>query len=205
MLQNRVDPLGRLIFTEARGHWMGNRGRIHNEKKQITHRFRLKAWITCLLEFRGRKRVVMAPNRYTELFFLDEATAFAAGHRPCFECRRKAFNHFKACWLKGNPEYGFTEKTPVKEIDAVLHKERINKKGEKVTYEEAFSRLPDGVFVLYQSEPYLVANHLLHQWTPFGYKKTIAQPPLKNVTVLTPRSLVNTFRAGYQPQWEEVQ
>ena len=204
MLQNRVDPLGHLIFTEARGHWMGNRGRIHNEKKQITHQFKLKAWLICMLEFRNRKRTVMAPGQYTELFFLDEATAFAAGHRPCFECRRKDFTYFKTCWLKGNPQYGFTEMTSIKEIDAVLHSERMDKRGEKVTYEDLFSNLPDGSFIFNEEQPYLVAGGSIYKWTPAGYEKGIVRPQLKNVTVLTPRSVVNTFRAGYQPQQAKV-
>jgi hypothetical protein len=84
-MQNRVDPFGNIIETKARGSFMGNRGVIHNEQKQITHAFKHKAWITCVLDFKGRKRTVMTVDRWTELFFLDEATAFAAGHRPCFE------------------------------------------------------------------------------------------------------------------------
>jgi len=99
MLQNRVDPLGNIIKTPARGQWMGNRGVIHNDKKEILRPFKLKAWITCKLEFKNWKRQVMTPNRYTELFFLDEATAFGAGHRPCFECRRDDYNLFKSYWL----------------------------------------------------------------------------------------------------------
>src|ERR1700743_3660322 len=102
MLQNRVDPQGNIIKTTARGAWMGNRGQLHNEQRQIVRPFKLKAWLTCLLQFNGRKREVMSPQRYTELFFLDEATAFAAGHRPCFECRRKDYDLFKSFWLQGN-------------------------------------------------------------------------------------------------------
>jgi hypothetical protein len=113
MLQNRVDPFGNLIKTRARGTWMGNRGVLHDDKQQLLRPFKLKAWLTCRLEFKGRKRQIMAPHRWTELFFLDEATAFAAGHRPCFECRRSDFNKFKSLWIKGNPEYNFDEKTPI--------------------------------------------------------------------------------------------
>ena len=91
-MQNRVDPFGNIIATKARGEWMGNRGKIHNDNKEITHAFKLKAWLTCKLEFKNRRREVMGLKTYTELFFLDEATAFAAGHRPCFECRREDFN-----------------------------------------------------------------------------------------------------------------
>jgi len=103
MLQNRVDPFGNILKTSARGLWMGNRGILHNDRKELLRPFKLKAWITCKLQFNGRKREVMTPNRYTELFFMDEATSFAAGHRPCFECRREDYKKFKTLWLKGNP------------------------------------------------------------------------------------------------------
>src|SRR5258706_7062392 len=136
MLQNRIDPFGNIITTKARGFWMGNRGILHNEDQKILRPFKLKAWITCVLEFRGRKRQVMAPNRYTELFFLDEATSFAAGHRPCFECRRKDADKFKSFWLKGNPEYNFDQKTSIQEIDNILHKERMEYNKSKITFEE---------------------------------------------------------------------
>ncbi|HTJ10817.1 MAG TPA: hypothetical protein VL547_02270, partial [Dinghuibacter sp.] len=99
MLQNRVDPYGNIIFTPARGAWMGNRGLLHDAQQHIRRPFRLKAWIICVLQFKGRHRPVMAPGQYTELFFLDEATALSAGHRPCAECRREDFNRFKAAWI----------------------------------------------------------------------------------------------------------
>lgn len=130
-MQNRVDPFGNIIETKARGLWMGNRGKIHNEKKQITHAFKLKAWLTCKLEFNNRHREIMGAKTYTELFFLDEATAFAAGHRPCFECRRNDFLYFKKRWLNANPEFEFDDGTSIQQIDAVLHAERMNKDGSK--------------------------------------------------------------------------
>src|SRR5688572_2180120 len=133
MLQNRVDPLGRLIETRARGSWLGNRGVIHNEHKQITRAFKHKAWITCALEFKGRKRTVMSPDRWTELFFLDEATAFAAGHRPCFECRREEALRFKSFWIQGNPEHSFHMKTSIQLIDNIIHSERIDANNKKIT------------------------------------------------------------------------
>ena len=95
-MQNRVNPFGEIIETKARGLWMGNRGHIHNDDRKIVRPFKLKAWIACKLEFKNRHREIMAHNLYTELFFLDEATAFAAGHRPCFECRRENAEKFKA-------------------------------------------------------------------------------------------------------------
>jgi hypothetical protein len=200
MLQNRVDPFGNIIKTPARGSWMGNRGILHDEHQQIIRPYKLKAWLTCLLEFNGRKRQVMAPNRYTELFFMDEATAFAAGHRPCFECRRQDFSRFKTYWLKGNPAYGFNEKTSIYEIDKILHKERMNKDGSKVMYKENIYHLPSGAFVLVNDEPFLLADNLLHKWTVSGYENEMVISNIKQVTVLTPASIVNTFRAGYIPQ-----
>lgn len=200
MLQNRVDPWGNLIRTTARGAWMGNRGVIHDEDRTIIQPFKLQAWLICVLQFKDRRRQVMTPNRYTELFFLDEATAFAAGHRPCAECRRKYFNRFKTAWLAGNPEHEFNERTPIWKIDAVLHKERINRSGVKITYRESFHVLPNGSFVTQEGRAFLVAEGLLFPWTPFGYEEAIRPDRRALMDVLTPRSVINVFRAGYLPQ-----
>ncbi len=200
MLQNRVDPIGNLIRTPARGSWLGNRGVIHNHQQEIVRPYKTKAWITCLLSFKERKRKIMMPDRWTELFFFDEATAFAAGHRPCAECRRNDFNRFKSCWLKGNPEYGFNIKTPIKDIDEIIHKERINAGKTKITFNENIAAIPDGSFVLLNDNAYLVARPNLLLWTPFGYEKKIAMPLTGKLMVLTPRSMVNTLRAGYEVQ-----
>lgn len=200
MLQNRVNPFGRFIKTPARGAWMGNRGVLHNEQQEIVRPFKLKAWIICKLEFKGRKRPIMAPNHWTELFFLDEATAFAAGHRPCFECRREEATHFKACWIKGNLQYGFEMKTPIGEIDKMLHKERRDDRGEKLTFESNAVNLPDGTFVIVDKMPYLLKEKQLFLWTPSGYETRMALPAATVLTVLTPRSVVEAFRAGYKPQ-----
>ena len=200
MLQNRVDPQGNIIKTSARGTWLGNRGQLHGDTQTILRPFKLKAWLICLLQFKGRHRQVMAPNLYTELFFLDEATAFAAGHRPCFECRRDDANHFKTTWLKGNPDYGFNYKTLIGKIDEIIHQERIDKNGRKITFEATVEDLPDGVFIQIGAEPYLFANKMIRRWTPFGYEQDAPLPASTKVTVLTPRSVVNAFRSGYQPQ-----
>ena len=200
MLQNRVDPFGNIIKTSARGAWMGNRGLLHDEHQNLLRPFKLKAWLICKLEFKGWHRKVMTPNRYTELFFMDEATAFAAGHRPCFECRREDYNKFKTYWLKGNPKYGFNEKTSIKKIDDILHSERINNNRSKVTYEENIKDLPDGAFVLFNNQPHLIFKGLMYLWSPFGYEKGIALAGVGKLPVLTPKSVVNTFRAGYIPQ-----
>jgi len=200
MLQNRVDPRGNIISTSARGAWLGNRGQLHGKGNTILRPYKHKAWIICVLQFKGRHRQVMSPGLWTELFFLDEATAFAAGHRPCFECRREDANRFKAAWLKGNPGYGFDKKTSINKFDDILQAERIDTNNEKVTFEADINDLPDGTFVQLDSQAYLVANHLIHRWTPFGYDKTEVFPSSSKVKVLTPKSIVAVFRAGYQPQ-----
>jgi hypothetical protein len=200
MLQNRVDPFGQLIKTPERGAWLGNRGVIHNEHKEIVRAFKIKAWITCVLEFRGRHREIMQPHRWTELFFLDEATAFSAGHRPCFQCRYKDHQRFKEFWLKGNPQYGFNMKTPVSKIDNILQTERIAADKSKVTYEKEIEALPNGTFVMFKEKPYLLKDHLLYLWSPEGYAKAITLPDVEKLQVLTPRSFVNMFIAGYVPQ-----
>ncbi len=199
MLQNRVDPKGNIIATSARGAWMGNRGQLHDRGKTILRPFKLQAWLTCVLQFNGRHREVMAPGLYTELFFLDEATAFAAGHRPCFECRRQDANRFKAAWLKGNPQYGFGSKIGISKIDAIIHTERIAKDGSKVTFEAAANGLPEGTFIELRGEPHLVNGGKVYLWTPFGYGDSETLPG-GMMKVLTPRSVVESLRAGYQVQ-----
>ena len=199
MLQNRVDPLGRFIQTSARGSWMGNRGVIHNDK-QITKLFKHKAWIICALEFKGRKRTVMTPGRWTELFFLDEATAFAAGHRPCFECRKDDAQRFKSCWIKGNPKYNFSMKTSIRQIDEIIHRDRIDSEKKKVTHPCISSDIPEGTFIWMKDDPYVFAKGRLHRWTAFGYEDSMAVPNSPTLTMLTPHSIVNAFRAGYTPQ-----
>lgn len=197
MLQNRVDPLGQLIRTPARGAWMGNRGLLHDEHQRIVRPFKLKAWLICVLQFKGRRRKVMSPRLYTELFFLDEATAFSAGHRPCFECRREAAQHFRACWVRGNPAYPFTPTTSIYEIDDVLHRERTGLAG---AYSALIGDLPNGVFVRYSDQPHLVADGALYPWSPFGYGEPVVPDAGVELSVITPRSTVNAFRMGYVPQ-----
>lgn len=200
MFQNRVDPFGNIFKTQARGTCMGNRGVIHNAHQEITHAFKHKAWITCVLEFKGRKRTVMTPDRWTELFFLDEATAFAAGHRPCFECRREDALRFKKCWIEGNPEYHFTMKTSINAIDEVLHRERIDTERKKVTHQRLTSQMPAGVFVVMNGDPYLFNLGNLYRWTPYGYENKVEMPQAMKVEILTPHSVVNAFLAGYVPK-----
>ena len=187
-LENRVDPYGVLFRTPARGTLMGNRGgALHNEAREIVRPWKTRRWIACVLEFKGRHRTVMTPRRYTELFFLDEAVAFAAGHRPCAECRRERFNAFKAAWSRG----------PVlaDAIDLELDRHRKQR-----TWRASPESLPDGAFVELDRSPWLLWNGALLLWTPAAYTQRRDRPKGGAVTVLTPRPIVDCFRRGYQPQ-----
>src|SRR6266567_2446413 len=158
-LQNRVDPFGNLFRTFARGTMMGNRGgALHDADREIVRRYKSRRWIACVLEFRGRHRVVMSPNRYTELFFLDEAVAFAAGHRPCAECRRERYNAFREAWRCRNRQ---SRPPSADEMDLELHPARIDKERKKVTHQALLSHLPDGCFVEIEGSAYLVLGDTL--------------------------------------------
>jgi hypothetical protein len=135
----------------------------------------------------------MTPGRYTELFFLDEALAFAAGHRPCAECRRARFNAFRDAWSPG-------AQLRAPEMDAELHTARVDRRGRKVTYEAALDSLPNGCFVEMDGDAWLVWNEVLLQWTPEGYARRIRRPDQLMVTVLTPGPIVECFRRGYEPE-----
>jgi hypothetical protein len=176
---------------------MGNRGgALHNEKHEIVRPYASRRWITCLLEFKGRHRVVMSPRRYTELFFLDEAVALAAGHRPCAECRRERFNSFKAAWRPervGNFLYAGG-------MDWELHRARIDRLKGKVTHQADWKALPDGCFVQIADSSYLVWRERLLRWSPEGYVEKQSCPDEGNVTVLTPEPIVRCLRRGYRPE-----
>jgi hypothetical protein len=183
---------------------MGNRGRLHDEARRIVRRVvpSYRAWVTCRLEFKGRRRVVMTPGRYTELFFLDEATALAAGHRPCGECRRADYRRFKTLWLAANRRRGLAREVPIGAIDRRLHRDRLAAGGRPRTFRERLASLPDGVFVCLPGarEPLLLWQGALRPWSLAGYGTRRATPgPADPVTVLTPRSTVATIAAGYLP------
>ncbi|RYG09348.1 MAG: hypothetical protein EOO07_24020 [Chitinophagaceae bacterium] len=199
MIQNRVNPFGDIIYTPARGTWLGNRGQLHGKGKAILVPFKHKAWIICVLKFKGRRRDIMSPGLWTELFFLDEATALAAGHRPCFECRREDAKRFKVAWLEGNPTYGFNQKTSISKIDEVLQEERIKVGHKKVTFKSDLNELPNGTFITIRRKAYLLVDQLMYLWSPFGYGKGAAIALSTTVDVLTPRSIVNALKAGYSP------
>src|SRR5262245_38616446 len=197
-LQNRVDPFGELFASPARGTLFGNRGgRFHTDDRTLTRRrFVSRAWICCVLEFKNRRRDVWG-RFYTELFFLDEVTALAAGHRPCFECRRKdavAFAEFwgEACKLKSRPRAG--------DMDDVLHRERLDGRVKR-RHRRAIDDLPDGAIVALDEDAFAVRGGSLLQWTPTGYAARRHRPRGGMVDVLTPPVILSVLKVGYQPQW----
>jgi hypothetical protein len=179
---------------------MGNRGgALHNDQREIVRQCMGRRWITCLLQFKGIRRSVMTPGRYTELFFLDEAVALAAGHRPCAECRRARFNDFKNAW-KRSMDAGNGKPLLAPEMDAELHRARIDSQGKKVTYEAPLSNLPGGCFVQMDRSTYLVWGEALLLWSPQGYVARDPMPARVTVTVLTPEPIVHCLGRGYQPE-----
>jgi hypothetical protein len=195
-LQNRVTPLSELVADSARGLVYGNRGCLHDANGRIRRRYNGKRWIACRLEFRGWHRTpLLQRGRYTELFFLDEATAFAAGHRPCALCRREDYERLTAIWRELHPG-----QIGADAIDAQLHSERVDPETRaQLRHEAALEDLPDGTFVVRDNEPCLVRGAELLRWTPAGYVARIERPARGEAAVLTPPSLVAVLRAGWQP------
>jgi hypothetical protein len=193
-LQNRVTPWGEIIATPDRGMFTGNRGIIHDPvSRTLTRRWATPAWLTCLCEFRGRRRQVMGGRSWTELFFLDEATAFAAGHRPCFFCRRDDANRFRAAWQAGNG----VGPVLAPEIDAVLHRERLQGGRKRLhALPMPLAKLPDGAMVQGGNESYLIARGRVLRWSTAGYD---AGPAPADAVLLTPPSTLRAFAAGYRP------
>ncbi len=200
-LQNRVTPFGEIVADPARGALMGNRGGcLHDDRKRLRRRrWVTERWITCLLEFRGWHREVMRPGYYTELFFLDEATALAAGHRPCAECRHADFTCFRQAWLAGNPAAGLAPRSSISAIDRVLHAERCGLDWGKRTFDAPLGDLPDGVMVAAGSDAFLVWRRKLLPWSFTGYGEPLLADPRRTMTVLTPPSTVRAIGAGYGP------
>jgi hypothetical protein len=194
-LQNRVTPTGEIITTPHRGLLVGNRGIIHDpaSKTLLKKRWSTPAWLACVLEFRGRRRKVMARQSWTELFFLDEATAFAAGHRPCFYCRRADANRFRAAWEQGNG----VKDVLAPEMDAVLHRERFASSGKLHPLPMKIEKLPDGTMVQDGDDSFLIAGGRALKWSPAGYTRTTRV--LHHAKLLTPPSTVRAFAAGYRP------
>jgi len=193
-LQNRVTPFGDIVAVPERGTFTGNRGIIHDPRTKtlLNRRWSNPAWITCTCDFRGRRRDVMATRSWTELFFLDEATALAAGHRPCFYCRREDANAFRAAWEDGNG----VSRVKAGEIDAVLHAERLDGRAKRLhALPCAVGELPEGAMVAAGGESYVIVAGRAMQWTFAGYGDVDHFP--RDFQLLTPPSTVNALRAGY--------
>jgi hypothetical protein len=197
-LQNRVTPFGELFAVPARGTLFGNRGgRFHTDAKALTaRRWASRQWICCVLDFKGRQRDVWG-RFYTELFFLDEPTALAAGHRPCFECRRKDAQKFAEHWrvaqrLRRRP-YAF-------EMDEVLHSERLRGRAKRL-HRRNIDVLPDGAFVALAEDAFAVRGDRILRWTPQGYDTEKPRPRGGTVDVLTPPAILAVLAAGYEPRW----
>jgi hypothetical protein len=193
-LQNRMTPVGEPIAIAARGLLMGNRGgRLHDAQQRLgKRRWASRQWICCKLEFNNRHRDVWGDS-YTEFFFLDEVTAFSAGHRPCFECRRK-----EALAFAGR----FPGAQRAADMDKVLHAERLEGRGNrKRLHRHPHDDLPDGAMVVVEGAPFAVRGKELLQWTPPGYAGTMRRPRGLAVDVLTPPSILVVLKAGYRPIW----
>lgn len=194
--RNRVTPRGDIIAVAGRGAWMGNRGRLHEGRgaRDIVRSHQSKAWITCVLQFKGRRTPQWAPNHYTPLFFLDEAVAFAAGHRPCAECRRRAYNAYRQAWCEthgGTAPYA-------KEMDNQLHSQRTDSSEQLLPWRT----LPDGAFVSTADGPAVVVGEHLAIWDDAdnAYRRRLPRPSTGSASVLTPASTVAVLRAGYPVQ-----
>jgi hypothetical protein len=193
-LQNRVTPFGRIVAVEGRGLLMGNRGVLHDETRRVVRYAQGRRWIACLTSFRGRRRALMQPGSYTELFFLDEAVALAAGHRPCAECRHEDYRRFVAAWTACDPSPG----TSAERIDRRLHANRLAGPRTKRTYTDDLSQLPDGAYVDIDGVAWLIWNDAILAWSASGYIERRDRPS-GAVTVLTPRCVIAAIRAGYRP------
>lgn len=189
-LQNRVTPGGEIIATSARGTFLGNRGILHDDHQRIVRTSRNRQWLICRLEFKGRRRTLMNPGTYTELFFLDEAVALAAGHRPCGECRRERYRAFIDAVNVGSD-------APITRVAELDHQLNASRRAPRAT--AAVVTLPDGVFIdLGDNNFRLIWTGALHRWTPGGYVDPVAVDGALETVVVTPSLSVAALRGGYR-------
>lgn len=199
---NRVDPSGHFHAVPAKGALMGNRGILHDDTRKILRTHAHQNWVACALSFNDRRRQIMAPGKYTELFFLDEATAFAAGHRPCATCRRDRYLAFTQAWrdVHGVPD---ARRSLPQTIDRSLHAARIDRQRHKVTHKSSVDSLPNGALFSDGEDMVLVyqRQHLLWNFEGYQVRDRITQ---RDVTVLTPQPIIEVFRSGYTPHVHET-
>ena len=198
-LQNRVTPMGDIVAKPERGMFTGNRGIIHDPltRTLLNRRWASQAWLICTLQWRGIRRAVMRTRSWTELFFLDEATALAAGHRPCFLCQRAAAAAFQARF----PVPDRTARFKAPDIDRVLHAERLHGRRKRLhDLPSPAAALPDGAMVFQAGAPHLILNGLARQWSMQGYGVPAAPLDGAGAWLITPPSTVATLRSGYQPR-----
>ena len=198
-LQNRVKPTGEIVSDPERGELMGNRGCLHGPDRRLgTPRWRSKHWICCALDYKGVRRDPMPPGRWTALFFLDEATALAAGHRPCSYCRHAEFVSFARAWRRAHL---LAEPPRAGEIDDRLHTERVEPRSRRqLTRPAMVGHLPDGAMVRHEGMSALLMGERFLPWSFRGYGAPIALSGKTSVELLTPPATVATIAAGYVPR-----
>jgi hypothetical protein len=201
-LCNRVDPWGRLHDDASRtATLMGNRGILHDANRRIVKRWTTKAWVACDPKYRGiSRKPLFSPGNYSELFFLDEATAFAAGHRSCACCQRDRFNAFKAAWAASIQHSAGGASLHIREIDQVLHAERAARGVDKVTFAAKADSLPEGSMFAVGAEAYLLHGGSRWRWSFRGYERAAPLPPGTEVSVLTPKAIVRLYAIGFKPK-----
>jgi hypothetical protein len=196
-LQNRVMPTGEIVADGGRGLMMGNRGCLHVQGRELgASRWRSQRWICCVLDWRGVRRDPMPPGRWTALFFLDEATALAAGHRPCAYCRHQDYTDFTGAWRAARQ---LPRPPRASEMDPVLHRERTGRQRQKVTHLAPAGDLPDGIMVWVRGSAALLLGGRLLPWSFHGYGGPAEPGPAGALEVLTPPSIIAAIAAGYRP------
>lgn len=203
-LQNRVTPFGDIVSSPARGLLMGNRGILHNDDRRLgAARWQHPHWVACRLQFRGRRQEIMRPGAYTQLFFLDEAVALAAGHRPCAYCRRADHERFMAGHRRVLASRGEPDQISAPALDRRLHRDRVDSRSRRqIRFEAVLDEMPDGTFVRLPNHPetaWLVWGEQLGPWRPAGYGRPMPRPMGVVAEVLTPKTTVAVLAAGYRP------
>ena len=201
-LRNRVTPFGEIVADPARGTLMGNRGCLHDAERRVVKTTARVAWVTCRLQWKDIRRQIMAPGKYTELFFLDEATALAAGHRPCGDCRAERLVEFERAWARG-VEGRPGEVALVSRIDPTMKRDREERPGVQRRFTARAGGLPDGVMVQLPEEAGIARLKWKGQyfkWSPAGYSRPRTVEEKTTVTVLTPACTVKVLAAGYVPE-----